>query len=143
MKAHLFESSETTRAHHVIDALFGFSFKPPVREPFDNVIAWLKDRPEGLGVTSVDVPSGWSVDEGPEATVAEDDSASGSKKRAVFMPDVLVSLTCPKPASQFFKGRHFVGGRFVDAAFAERWGFEIPDYEGLEQVAEVEGASKI
>lgn len=29
------------------------------------------------------------------------------------MPEVLVSLTAPKPLVTFFKGRHFVGGRQV------------------------------
>ena len=30
------------------------------------------------------------------------------------MPEVLVSLTAPKPLVKYFKGRHFIGGRLVE-----------------------------
>lgn len=54
-------------------------------------------------VTSVDVPSSWDVEEGPPT------SGVGSN----FHPEVLVSLTAPKPLVKHFKGRHFIGGRYV------------------------------
>lgn len=115
-------------ASHIVDALFGFSFKPPIRPPFDEIIELLRNNTSGgVPVTAVDVPSSWDVDQGP--------GSSGGK---VFQPDVLVSLTCPKPASQFFKGRHFLGGKFVSQEFAEKWGFELPKYPGLDQVVEID-----
>lgn len=40
------------------------------------------------------------------------------------MPAVLVSLTAPKPLVKFFKGRHFVGGRYVS-----KWLMRIGDGE--------------
>lgn len=126
--------SQLAKTDRIIDAFFGFSFKPPVREPFGEVIELLKNLPTPAPtITSVDIPSGWSVDDGPNAADGE----------THFTPDVLVSLTCPKPASQYFKGRHFVGGRFVDQKFADKWGFEIPKYEGLDQVVEIDNPSKI
>lgn len=46
----------------VIDAIFGFSFKGAIREPYLTIIKDLKAS--GLPVCSVDVPSGWNVDTG-------------------------------------------------------------------------------
>jgi hypothetical protein len=79
----------------------GFSFSGEVREPFSAVIQALEETK--LPVTSVDAPSSWSIEDGPPA------SGVGSK----FNPAVLISLTAPKPLVKHFKGRHFIGGRFV------------------------------
>jgi NAD(P)H-hydrate epimerase len=48
----------------------------------------------------VDIPSGWDVENGPQEGCIED-------------PEVLISLTAPKLCAKHFKGRHFIGGRFV------------------------------
>ena len=47
----------------VVDAIFGFSFKGEMREPFKRIIQEVKSS--GLPIVSVDVPSGWDVDSGP------------------------------------------------------------------------------
>lgn len=133
----LAEPAELTAAFgecsHVVDALFGFSFKGTVRAPFDQAIELLRTRDsKNKFVTSVDIPSGWDVDEGPVA-------ANGPN----FTPDALVSLTAPKHAAEKFVelgngvSRHFVGGRFVDHDLAQKYGFDVPDYEGVDQVVEV------
>ena len=81
-----------------MDAIFGFSFSGPIRAPFDEALSLLiKSK---LPIVSVDIPSGWDVEKG-------DDQNTG------FVPDVLVSLTAPKEGVRGFKGRHFLGGRFV------------------------------
>ena len=50
-------------------------------------------------------------------------------------PDVLVSLTAPKPCSARFAGaHHFLGGRFVPPGIVERYGLEVPEYEGAAQI---------
>lgn len=43
----------------IVDAIFGFSFRPPIREPFGNVLSIIGQgrRP----IFSVDIPSGWDV----------------------------------------------------------------------------------
>ena len=82
----------------VLDAIFGFSFQPPVRAPFDAALPLIARA--GCPIVSVDVPSGWNVDEGKADARALD-------------PDVLVSLTAPKEGVRKFTGRHFLGGRFV------------------------------
>ena len=82
----------------ILDAIFGFSFKPPVRAPFDAVLPLLKASKKRI--VSVDIPGGWDVEAGNASGVGLD-------------PDVLISLTAPKEGVRAFKGRHFLGGRFV------------------------------
>jgi len=110
---------------HIVDAIFGFSFSGEVREPFPAVIQALEET--HLPVTSVDAPSSWNIEEGPPT------SGPGSK----FNPEVLVSLTAPKPLVKFFKGRHFIGGRFVSPDIKEKYDVDLPEYLGIDQVVEV------
>ncbi len=86
----------------LVDSIFGFSFHGTLREPFGTIMTQLKEAQETLKIPaiSVDIPSGWNVDGGDEANTG-------------FVPDVLISLTAPKLAAKTFKGRHFIGGRFV------------------------------
>ena len=77
----------------------GFSFSGEVREPFPAVITAMRDA--GIPVLSVDAPSSWNIETGPPA----DGPGKG------FHPESLISLTAPKPLVDWFKGRHFVGGR--------------------------------
>jgi NAD(P)H-hydrate epimerase len=99
---------------HIVDAIFGlsshpspspptnilgFSFSGEVREPFPAVIRAFEET--RIPVTSVDAPSSWNIEEGPPK------EGPGAK----FNPEVLVSLTAPKPLVKYFKGRHFIGGR--------------------------------
>ena len=88
----------------VLDAIFGFSFKPPVRAPFDVALPLIARA--GLPIVSVDIPSGWDVERG-------DAAAAELGVVPVLHPDVLVSLTAPKEGVRKFTGRHFLGGRFV------------------------------
>ena len=75
---------------------------------------------------AVDAPSSWNIEEGPP----DDGPGKG------FMPEALISLTAPKPLVKWFKGRHFVGGRFLGKDVAEKYGLDVPEYEGLDQVVE-------
>lgn len=113
------------KSDYVIDAIFGFSFSGEVREPFPGVIKALAESK--VPVLAVDVPSSWNIEEGPPS--------DGPGK--VYNPDALISLTAPKPLVKWFKGRHFVGGRFVSKEIAEKYGFDIPPYQGSDQVVEV------
>ncbi|KAH8793840.1 YjeF N-terminal domain-containing protein [Hyaloscypha sp. PMI_1271] len=110
---------------HVIDAIFGFSFSGEVREPFPAVICALEET--RIPVTSVDAPSSWNIEEGPPK------EGPGTK----FNPEVLVSLTAPKPLVKYFNGRHFVGGRFVSPDIRKKYDLWLPEYEGIDQVVEV------
>lgn len=110
----------------IIDALFGFSFRPPLRPPFDDLIGYLSSNNENLPpIVAVDIPSGWDVDDGP---VGEDIGAS-----------CLVSLTAPKPAALKFNGAHYLGGRFINPHIAKKYEIEdiIAKYKGDEMVVKL------
>ncbi|KIW20566.1 YjeF family domain-containing protein [Exophiala spinifera] len=112
----------------IIDALFGFSFHPPVRAPFDTILTAVIDSP--TPVLSVDIPSSWDVAGGPPP---EKDLVGHN-----FMPEYLVSLTAAKPCVKHYKGqRHFIGGRFLSQDVAKKYGLDVPDYKGVDQIAEV------
>jgi len=110
----------------MVDAIFGFSFKGEPREPFATALKEMQraQNEMGIPVISVDVPSGWNVNEG-------DVGGTG------FMPQVLVSLTTPKESAKSFSGRHFVGGRFLPPQLAEKYNVRMPPYPGVSQVMEV------
>ncbi|KAF2230021.1 apolipo protein A-I binding protein-like protein [Viridothelium virens] len=110
---------------HVVDSIFGFSFSGEVREPFPKVIEALRDTK--VPVLAVDAPSSWNIEDGPP------DSGPGKG----FMPEALISLTAPKPLVQWFKGRHFIGGRFLSKAVAEKYDLDVPPYQGIDQIVEV------
>lgn len=99
----------------ILDAIFGFSFSPPVRTPFDAVLPLLARSK--LPMVSVDIPSGWDVEKGkipfPVKDIDQSQDDEGEKEFEGLEPDVLVSLTAPKAGAKEFKGRHFLGGRFV------------------------------
>jgi NAD(P)H-hydrate epimerase len=60
---------------------------------------------------SVDIPSGWDVEKGP--VEREIQGKEGAKVEDTIVPDVLISLTAPKLGVKGYRGRHFLGGRFV------------------------------
>lgn len=109
----------------LIDAMFGFSFHGTPRPPFDALIQRLlycqNYHQTGLKssvIVSVDIPSGWHVEEG-------DISGEGIK------PDMLVSLTAPKLCAKKFGGpHHFLGGRFVPPAVVDKYKLHLPPYPG-------------
>jgi NAD(P)H-hydrate epimerase len=103
----------------VVDAVFGFSFSGEVREPFASTLCCLHSA--SVPVISVDVPSGWNV------------SSAGLPCHS-WSPQVLVSLTAPKLCAREFKGRHWLGGRFVPPMMAARLELELPHYPGTDSV---------
>ncbi|KAI0702264.1 YjeF N-terminal domain-like protein [Cytidiella melzeri] len=115
------------RSDVVLDAIFGFSFQPPVRAPFDTALPLITNSQ--LPIVSVDIPSGWDVEKGNEAGVG-------------LEPDVLISLTAPKEGAKMFKGRHFLGGRFVTKAMAEKFKLNLPEYPGTDQIVELPRSSQ-
>ncbi|KAJ6584024.1 YjeF N-terminal domain-containing protein [Mycena vulgaris] len=111
----------------IMDAIFGFSFKGPIRAPFDAALPLLSAS--GLPIVSVDIPSGWDVEAGNEAGVG-------------LNPDVLVSLTAPKEGVRLFRGQHFLGGRFVPRTLEEKFQLNLPAYPGFEQIVDITEATQ-
>ena len=89
----------------IIDALFGFSFKGEIRQPFKTIIEAMKKFENKI--ISVDIPSGFDIDKGNIFDT--------------FIPKGLVSLTLPKLCSKDFKGEHVLGGRFVPKKLFEKF----------------------
>ncbi|EFJ45948.1 hypothetical protein VOLCADRAFT_105746 [Volvox carteri f. nagariensis] len=115
----------------VVDALFGFSFSGQPRPPFDAILqAALPSSAKTLEVrleagrplaaqvkallpgsqppfiVSVDIPSGWHVEQGPPGGPAAEEEGTA------LQPDMLVSLTAPKLCARYFKaGLQEEGGR--------------------------------
>ena len=81
----------------ILDCIFGFSFKGDIRKPFDTIVAKIGES--DIPVVSIDIPSGWHVEDG--------------NTNDTFTPDVLISLTAPKKCAESFTGIHYCGGRFV------------------------------
>jgi len=111
----------TTAYNVIVDALFGFSYKGPMRTEFVTVVdTMIKSN---VPILSIDVPSGWDVEDGDPNGI---------------QPDVLVSLTAPKLCAKLFKGRHhFLGGRFVPPDISAKYNLNLPQYPGTEQVVEL------
>ena len=111
----------------ILDAIFGFSFQPPLRPPFDQVLQLLSGS--RLPIVSVDIPSGWDVERGNAVGIG-------------LNPDVLLSLTAPKLGVKDFTGRHFLGGRFVSDAMQKKFELNLPSYPGIAQIVELDSVGK-
>lgn len=98
----------------VVDAIFGFSFSGPPREPFSEIIRKFS-LPGSPPVLSVDIPSGWSVEQG-------DVYGTG------FIPRAVISLTLPKLCMKGYMGLHYVGGRFIPPVVADKFRLSLPNY---------------
>ena len=61
---HITDNALVTVYDVVIDALFGFSFSGEPRDPFDQLLEVLNPYNSPPPIVAVDIPSGWSVDEG-------------------------------------------------------------------------------
>ncbi|KAE8381429.1 YjeF N-terminal domain-containing protein [Aspergillus bertholletiae] len=119
-------STAIKSANLIVDAIFGFSFGGPLRDPFPTVISQIEAA--AVPVLSVDAPSSWDIEGGPPK------EGPGSK----FMPEYLISLTAPKPCVRYYQGRHFLGGRFLTKSVTEKYGLDLPNYPGIDQIVEVE-----
>jgi NAD(P)H-hydrate epimerase len=119
-------SSALKSTDFLVDAIFGFSFGGPLRDPFDSIVSEIESA--SVPVLSVDAPSSWDIQSGPPK------EGPGAK----FMPAALISLTAPKPCVKFYRGRHFVGGRFLSKDITDKYGLDCPSYPGIDQVMEVE-----
>ena len=117
------EDFAANQMHHfalIVDALFGFSFKPPVRETFIPIIDLLEKT--SIPICSIDIPSGWNVENGPP-------TEGGIK------PEMLISLTAPKLCAKKFEGKyHYLGGRFVPKKLEKEYNLNLPEYPNTDLI---------
>eukprot|EP01029_Cantina_marsupialis_P024635 TRINITY_DN6386_c0_g1_i1.p1 TRINITY_DN6386_c0_g1~~TRINITY_DN6386_c0_g1_i1.p1 ORF type:complete len:242 (+),score=47.60 TRINITY_DN6386_c0_g1_i1:58-783(+) len=106
----------------LVDGVFGFSFKGALRAPFDSIVKSMTEVT--CDVVSIDIPSGWDVEEGRPIDV-----------EFVLEPNMLISLTTPKLCAKFLPEGcvHYLGGRFVPPAIVEKYELKLPSYPGCEQ----------
>lgn len=130
------EASLISQANIVLDGLFGFSFKGSPRAPFDGLISSMaravaaRRDGDNFAVISIDVPSGWNVEEG---------DVSGLN----MQPDMLISLTAPKMCAKEFRGaHHYLGGRFVPPEIVEKYGLVLPKYPGSSMCVKLDNVSR-
>lgn len=120
----VFQNNSNNNFKIIVDAIFGFSFKPPLKSPYDSIVLEMikLQNENNCKIVAVDVPSGWDVNDG---------NVNGLN----YMPNLLVSLTAPKPCSLKIDDNceHYLGGRFIPVELAKEWEFEVPDYQGAEQ----------
>ncbi|EJT98745.1 YjeF N-terminal domain-containing protein [Dacryopinax primogenitus] len=121
----------------ILDAIFGFSFQGPLRAPFSRILPLLRDS--GLPMLSVDIPSGWEVERGPVPLQSEE----GEDLGAPLDPEVLISLTAPKLGVKGYRGRHWLGGRFVPPAMEREWELNLPEYPGSEQIVQLPTSAEL
>ncbi|KDO81093.1 hypothetical protein CISIN_1g0369522mg, partial [Citrus sinensis] len=108
------------------------------RPPFDDLIKRLlclhgydQTRQKRPVIVSVDIPSGWHVEEG-------DIGDEGIK------PDMLVSLTAPKLCAKKSSGpHHFLGGRFVPPVIADKYKLRLPPYPGTSMCVRIGKAPSV
>jgi len=72
----------------------------------------LRAAESGPAFVSIDVPSGWHVENGNVLDT--------------FDTDMLISMTTPKKCAVFHEGPHYLACRFVPAKVAKKYNFEIP-----------------
>ncbi|XP_066504297.1 yjeF N-terminal domain-containing 3 [Hoplias malabaricus] len=100
----------------VVDAILGPETDlKDVKEPYSGILLTLKQVK--IPIASVDVPSGWDVDE-----VNKDG----------INPDVLISLTVPKKCATSFSGKHFLAGRFLPYDMQKKYELNLPEFPGTE-----------
>ncbi|KAF1743426.1 hypothetical protein MXB_1818 [Myxobolus squamalis] len=103
----------------IIDAIFGFSFKPPLRPPHESVIGALSSTE--IPICSIDVPSGWFVDCENNETVMD--------KSICIIPEMIVCLSAPKFCIKSCKGKYvYLGGRFLPPLLVQQYGLDLPSF---------------
>lgn len=120
----------------VVDAIFGYSFAGDIRQPFAAIIGQLnalQSLPGALAVpiVSVDVPSGWHVDDGYLPHIG-----------GIRQPDVLVSLMLPKRGMRGYgswagRADHYIAGRFLPPSVCASWKLTLPTFPGGQQFIKV------
>jgi NAD(P)H-hydrate epimerase len=106
----------------LVDALLGFSFKPPLRAPYDDLIGALKTFESKI--LSVDNPSGWDIEAGNTLDLF-------TPKYNIRYPKPISqnpSMMLPKLGLKSFQGVHYVGARFIPPQLETLWGFKKPEF---------------
>jgi NAD(P)H-hydrate epimerase len=91
----------------VMDAIFGFSFRGPLKSPYDKILPEMKTLK--TPIFSIDTPSGWEIEKGIYRNFFE----TLGNVYDTFTPQHVMSLQSPKICMKGYKGIHYLGGRFI------------------------------
>lgn len=80
------EQAEATTWEIVLDGLLGMAFRPPLRPPLDQLIAWANRALRARVRVAVDLPSGIADDSAEEPFRADFTYAAGIAKAPLFEP---------------------------------------------------------
>lgn len=119
----------------IVDAVFGFSFKPPNRNAdLARLLNSMQKSSGRVPLVSVDIPSGWHVENGNKSIDEDQTDVEQSMRIPNLKPDCLVSLTAPKLCARDFKGRHYLAGRFCPRSIEDKYELNLPPYSGSEGI---------
>lgn len=96
----------------ILDGIFGFSFKGPIKPKFATVFGFLKSAK--APIVSIDVPSGWEVESG--------------NVNDTFVPAANISLGSIKHCMKGYAGVHYFAGHFMPASLLAEFGVTNPVY---------------
>ncbi|XP_054158832.1 NAD(P)H-hydrate epimerase-like [Oppia nitens] len=92
----------------------------------------------GTPVASVDVPFGWSANDGPPRSSGGIGGAGG-EVMPVLLPECLISMIAPKMCAKLFTGRHhWLGGRFILPSLSRKYKLNLPKFVGSEQIVAID-----
>ena len=107
------ENIKEKKVDIILDALFGFSFKGPIRDNYKDLFEFLNTTQ--IPIISCDVPSGWNIDEGNVYNT--------------FTPKANISLSSLKNCMKDFSNEHYFIDHFIPRALLKEFEIENPKYE--------------
>ena len=123
----------------IVDAVFAFRFKSPIRPEFADLLALMKD----FGVQRR-YPFWWvmfTVSHFADLYMLRGLFRVGCEKRGSKRSPTeisLISLRAPKLCARFFKGDfHWLGGRFVPESLARKYSLNLPEYPGTDCIVKL------
>lgn len=124
----------------LVDSVFGFSFKPPNRNAdLAKLLNMMHEFSDQVPLISVDIPSGWHVENGNKNIDEEQINVEPEMKLPNLSPDCLISLTAPKLCAKSFKGRyHYLAGRFCPQTIQAKYNLNLPQYCGSAGIVSLE-----
>jgi NAD(P)H-hydrate epimerase len=105
-----------TEYDYILDCLFGFSFKGPIRNEFLQIFEYLNKTI--TPIISVDVPSGWEIEKGNVYNT--------------FVPFANISLGTVKSCMKNFIGVHYFVNFFMPRKLLKEYKIEGPFYDNKE-----------
>lgn len=97
----------------ILDCIFGFSFKGPIRNNFLSTFCFLKNT--DIPIVSIDVPSGWEIEKG--------------NIYDTFVPYANISLGTVKICMKDFENLHYFVNFFMPKKLLDNYSIKGPFYD--------------